>query len=204
MTDQPQGAIHYRTATQLGVDFPQRIIELVVVPYDTDALVDQPYGRPVLESVAPTAFDGIERRANRIRVNRDHVRERTVGRAIRFHPGRPEGLVAELRIARTALGDETLQLAEEDILDASAAFLPMPGGMTWTRDRKSVRLTKLWLGHIAMTPDPAYETARVLAVRSNPGVDDSGGGPGRVDTPNLDVVKGWRLADRASIIFPVR
>lgn len=187
----PIGQVHYRTATQLGVDFPQRTIELIVVPYDTDALVDQPYGRPVLEQVAPGAFEGIERRANRIRVNRDHALERTVGRAVAFHTSRAEGLIAELRIARTPLGDETLQLAEEEILDASAAFVPMPGGMTWARDRKSVRLTKLWLAHVAMTPDPAYESARVLAVRSGAAPDADG--PGRIETPNLDVIRGWRL-----------
>ncbi len=188
---EPQGPVHYRTATQVGVDFPQRIIELIVMPYNTDALVDQPYGRPVLESVAAGAFDGIERRANRIRVNRDHIIARTIGRAVAFHPSRTEGLVAELRIARTILGDETLQLAEEDVLDASAAFMPMPGGMEWSRDKKSVVLTKLWLGHIAMTPEPAYETARVLAVRNNQ--PDTGDEPGRVETPNLDIVKAWRL-----------
>jgi phage head maturation protease len=84
-----------------------------------------------------------------------------------------------------------LQLAEEDVLDASAAFMPMPGGMEWSRDKKSVKLTKLWLGHIAMTPEPAYETARVLAVRNN-----VGGEPGRLETPNLDIVKAWRLEER--------
>jgi HK97 family phage prohead protease len=188
----PQGELHYRTATQLAVNFPQRTIELIVIPYDTDALVDQPYGRPVLESVAPGAFEGIERRANRIRVNRDHERQRTVGRAVRLHPSRDEGLVGEIRIAQTALGDETLQLADEEMLDASASFLPMPGGQEWSRDRRRVRLTKLWLSHIAMTPEPAYESARVLAVRNHtPPVDLEAPAP----RPNLETVKGWLLSD---------
>jgi HK97 family phage prohead protease len=191
---QPAGPVFERTATQVGVDYPKRIIEIVVVPYDTDALVDQPYGRPVLESVARGAFDGIERRANRIRVNRDHERQRTVGRALALHPSREEGLVAELKIARTPLGDETLELAADDMLDASAAFLPMPGGMEWARDQKRVRLTKLWLGHVAMTPDPAYESARVLAVRNHSPV--SAGGDTRPETPNLQVVYGWKLEDQ--------
>lgn len=195
MTDQadptPQGELRIRQATQLGVDFPQRTIELVVVPYDTDALVYQPYGRKVLESVAPGAFTGIERRANRIRVNRDHLAQRTVGRALSLHPSRSEGLIATVRIAQTELGDETLALADENCLDASAAFLPLPGGEEWNRQRDRVRLTKLWLGHIAMTPDPAYETANVLAVRqaADPTVV-------RDATPNLDAVRGWRLGDR--------
>jgi HK97 family phage prohead protease len=187
---QPAGELRIREATQLGVDFPQRIIELIVMPYDTEALVDQPYGRLVHESVAPGAFAGVERRANRVRVNRDHLLQRTVGRALSLHPDREEGLVARLRIARTELGDETLALADEECLDASAAFLPMPGGEQWSRTRDRVRLTKLWLGHIAMTPDPAYETAKVLAVRAEP--------PGRpaAATPYLDALRADLLREQ--------
>jgi len=188
MTELPGGELRIRAARQLGVDFPQRVVELVVMPYDTDALVDQPYGRLVHESVAPGAFDGVEKRANRVRANRDHDLQRTVGRALSLHPDRPEGLVARIRIARTPLGDETLALADEECLDASAAFLPMAGGEQWNRTMDRVRLTKLWLGHIAMTPDPAYETANVLAVRSAPAVVEA--------RPNLEQVRAWRLAER--------
>ena len=81
----------------------------------------------MLESIAQGAFDGIERRANRVRVNRDHELQRTVGRAVTFHPSREDGLVAELKIAKTELGDETLQLADEGILDASRR-LPADAG----------------------------------------------------------------------------
>jgi hypothetical protein len=97
-----------------------------------------------------------------------------------------------------------LQLAVEGILDASAAFLPMPGGLSWSRDKKRVTLTKLWLGHVAMTPDPAYESARVLAVRSGPPPRDAMGDPGRVATPNLDVVRSWELAEQAARVLGER
>jgi HK97 family phage prohead protease len=188
--DMPVGELEYRTATQVGVDFPNRTIELIVMPYDSETVVEHK-GRMVRESVAPGAFDGIERRANRIRVNRDHDVTRTIGRAVVFHPSRDEGLVAELRIAQTPLGDETLTLADEEILDASAGFLPMPGGESWP-SRNERRLTKLWLGHIAMTPDPAYTDARVLAVRN---AQEARRGE-RPPTPNLDLVRSWLLADR--------
>jgi HK97 family phage prohead protease len=189
--ERPAGEYRIRQATQVSVDFPQRLIELIVVPYESEATVFQPYGRMVKESIAPGAFAGVERRANRVRVNRDHQVGRTVGRAISLHPDRPEGLVARIRIARTHLGDETLALAEDDCLDASAAFLPMPGGEQWSRARDSVRLTKVWLGHIAMTPEPAYEDAKVLAVRSAPTVET----PVLV-TPNLDALRADLLRDR--------
>jgi HK97 family phage prohead protease len=190
MSEQPQGELRFRAARQIGVSFPKRTIELVVMPYETEALVPWE-GRMVTEIISRGAFDGVERRPNRIRVNRDHQAERTVGRALALYPSRDEGLVAEVRIAQTALGDETLALADEEILDASAGYLPiMPGGETWeTRNR--VRVVKAWLGHIALTPDPAYETARVLAVRhAEPPLP-----PERVPTPNLDVVRAWRLSE---------
>lgn len=188
MTEQPLGEVEYRTARQIGVDYPNRTIELVVMPYDQEALVPW-QGRMVTETFARGAFDGIERRANRVKVNRDHDVTRTVGKAVAFHPSREEGLVAEIRIARTELGEETLALADDEILDASAGFLPMPGGERWpARDQR--RIERAWLAHIAMTPEPAYQGARVLAVRSQTSEPS-----GRVLTPNLDRVRALLLAD---------
>jgi HK97 family phage prohead protease len=189
MTDQPAGQLRYRAVETLDVNYPNRTIELIVTPYETPAVV-QMGGRNVTEVFSRGAYEGIERRANRVKVNRDHDIQRTVGKAIAFHPSREVGLVAEVRIAKTPLGDETLALADEGILDASAGYLPMTDGEVWeTRER--VRVTKAWLGHIAMTPDPAYESAQVLAVRHNAAGGDTEG------TPNLDVVRGWLLEDMA-------
>lgn len=185
----PAGTLRFRSAEQIGVSFPKRTIELVVTPYETDAYVPWDDGRMVFESFERGAFEGIERRANRIRVNRDHNLERTVGRALALHPSRAEGLVAEIRIAKTELGEETLALAADDCLDASAAYRPMPGGERW-EGRTRCRVTKAYLGHIALTPDPAYAEAKVLAVRHQ-------GEPGEeLQTPNLDQVRGWLLEEK--------
>ena len=105
-------------------------------------------------------------RAARIHVNRDHNRERACGRTLTLYPDRDEGLVAHLRMSPTPLGDETLALAADGVLHASVGFKPLPGGEKWSRDRRQVRLTKCWLSHIALVPEPAYEGAAVLAVRS--------------------------------------
>jgi len=187
---EPAGELRFRSATQLGVDFPERTIELIVMPYEQEAMVELD-GRMVSEIISRGSFDGIERRANRVRVNRDHMLERTVGRAISFHPSRTEGLVAKLRIARTELGDETLTLADEECLDASAGYLPMANGEKW-ETRSRVRISRAWLGHIALTPDPAYEGARVLAVRNAP--------ERKPATPNLDQIRAWQLEDLYSQI----
>jgi HK97 family phage prohead protease len=189
--NQPTGELEYRTATQTSVNYAKRLVELVVLPYETETVVEH-RGRMVREVISRGAFDGIERRANRVRVNRDHDVTRTVGRALSFYPSRDEGLVAELRIAQTELGDETLALADEGILDASAGFMPMPDGETWP-DRNLRRVEKAWLAHIAMTPDPAYETARVLSVRSQAPT-----GAVVVATPNLDRIRASVLEDMYS------
>lgn len=179
-----------RAAQVVGVSFPDRTIDLIVIPYETETTVGY-QGRMVTEIISRGSFKGIERRANRVRVNRDHLMERTVGRAVAFHPDRDEGLVAGVRIARTPLGDETLELASEGCLDASAGFAPMKGGMSWEGPAR-YRVSKAWLGHIAMTPDPAYPEARVLSVRRADRAE--------VDTPNLDVVRGWLVEDRLAAV----
>jgi phage head maturation protease len=184
--ERPAGTWWQRTAEVVAVSFPQRTIELVVVPYEQETLVPWE-GRMVSEIFSRGSFDGIEHRVNRIRVNRDHQLTRTVGRALAFHPTRDEGLVAEVRIAKTDLGEETLTLAEDECLDASAGFLPMAGGMTW-ETRSRYRVSRAWLGHIALTPEPAYDGAKVLSVRSAPQTPTS-------RTPNLDQVRAWRLED---------
>jgi HK97 family phage prohead protease len=192
VTDQetrPAGILWERQAELIGVDFPERTIELIVMPYDTEALVGYE-GRTVTELIERGAFAGIERRANRIRVNRDHNLERTVGRATALHPDRDEGLVARVKIAKTPLGDETLELADDGCLDASAGFLPMPGGMRW-ESRSAYRVSKAWLGHIAMTPEPAYDDAKVLAVRTA-----AVGVPLPSATPRLDEWKARIAEDR--------
>jgi len=188
--------LRFRNAELAGVSFPKRLIELIVVPWEREALVPHPNGsgRMVEEVFSRGSFDGIERRANRVRVNRDHELKRTVGRALSFHPSREEGLVATVKIASTELGDETLALADEECLDASAGYLPMPDGEKW-ETRTRMRITKGWLGHIALTPDPAHVGARVLAVRNAEQVERV-----QVATPNLDQVRAWLLQERYSQI----
>jgi HK97 family phage prohead protease len=183
--------LEIRSAELTSVRYADRVIELVVVPWESDAMVPHE-GRMIRERFTRGAFAGLERRANRIRVNRDHQAERTVGRALTFHD-RDDGLIAEVRIAQTALGEETLELANEGALDASAGFLPMPGGESWHERRTLRRISKAWLGHIALTPDPAYIDARVLAVRTAEPVPAS---TAPAATPLLDEVRSWRLRDQ--------
>lgn len=171
----------------VAVSWPNRTIEVIVTPWEHEAVVDDYPGRGLVTEVfSRGAYDGIETRPNRVRVNRDHIAERTVGRALTFSPKHERGLVAELKIADTLLGDETLQLAADDCLDASAGWRPMPGGLRWEA-RNRVRVVKAWLGHIALVPEPAYEGARVLAVRAD---SPTAAEPPQL-TPHRDELQAW-------------
>jgi len=188
----PTSPIEFRSVTDFAVRFADRTIELVAMPYGADAAVVV-HGRPCMESIAAGSFDGVERRANRVKVNRDHDLERTVGRAVALHPSRTEGLVAELRIARTPLGDETLALADDQALEPSVGFAVMPGGERWLDQRARRLVTKAFLDHIAMVPEGAYE-GRILSVRAAGTADAP-----RSATPNLDQVRAWLYADNYGV-----
>lgn len=186
----PEGELYLRTASTLDVRYPERVIDLIAVPYDEDCRVVH-RGRYITESVAPGTFSGVDR--GPITVNRAHDREQPVGRTIGVHPNDERGLRLELRIAKTPSGDEVLQLADEELLGASVGFAPYPGGEQYTEGGLRRRITKAFVDHVAMTGDRAYEGAKVLAVRSAdtlPAVLAE-----RPATPNLDRILAERRLD---------
>jgi phage head maturation protease len=179
--------VEVRSSQVAAVSFPHRLIEVIVMPYESEAMVGY-QGRVISEVVSRGAYDGIEARNGRVRANRDHNIHDPVGRAVRLHPSRLEGLVAEVQISKTDRGHDTLELANDGVLDASAGFglLRRDGrtgpvvenAETWL-GRNVRRLNRLWLDHIAFTADPAYPGAHVVDVRD-----------GRIEprtvTPNRD------------------
>lgn len=186
-SEKPTGALEHRDVKVAGVQFAQRLVRLIVMPYDERATVEH-RGRMITESVAPGAFNGIQRRLNGrgIKANRDHDVSKVVGRVVNLDPDHSDGLVADVRIANTTLGNETLNLADEGLLDASAGFAPLDGGEKWvSRDER--RLTRLYLGHVAFVGEPAFEGARVLSVREKDQPSSA--------TPLLDEVLSWKLAE---------
>jgi HK97 family phage prohead protease len=163
--------VEWRAAVEVsGVDFTDRIIEVVVVPYDEETTVEYPpgSGKAITESVDHGAFDGLENRPGRVKANRDHDVTRTVGLARAVHTDRQVGLVGEVYISRTPLGDETLQLADDGVLGASVGMAVRPSDQIWSERRTRRRIAKAFLDHIALVPNPAYRGAEVLAVRSGP------------------------------------
>jgi HK97 family phage prohead protease len=74
------------------------------------------------------------------------------------------GLQGEWRVSRTALGDEVLALAIDQVpLGLSIGFIPDQD--RWSQDRKRVVRTKVGLDHIAVVRVGAYAGAKVSSVR---------------------------------------
>jgi HK97 family phage prohead protease len=189
----PRAPIEFRDSKLAGVNFAQRIIELVVVPYEETAVVEY-RGELWNETFLRGSYDGIEKRPGRVRGNRDHDDRRLVGKAVKFWPSRQEGLVAEVRVSRTPLGDETLALADDDVLSASAGFGALGRDQEFDRRTMTRRIKRAYLDHIAFVPDPAYRGAGVLAVRNAPLQPAD---LPRLDTPNLDELRDWLTARKS-------
>jgi len=175
--------VELRSATVIpeSVDFSERTIEMIFVPYDEEGLAPKIGGGFMIESVAPGAFEGVETRNSHVTANRDHDYTRTVGKAIEYRHDDPRGLVGKVKVSATPLGDETLQLAADGVLKASV-------GMVVRRSDQVVRngvrrIKRAFLDHIALVPNPAYQGASVLSVRN-----DSTPAPEEVPTPNLDAI----------------
>ena len=156
--------LEMRSAATADVTTYNRTIEIVAAPAEqpADVIID---GRMVEERFARGAFAGCELGTRRVPVNRDHVMERLCGKAVHLDPHHHRGLIATLKIAPTPLGDETLALAADDCLDASVGFRVPTGGVTWNPGRTERHVTRALLDHIALTSQPAYQSANVLALR---------------------------------------
>lgn len=147
------------------IDYAERIITVIAAPYGQEApvLLRGDVWREVFE---PGAFDSVVDRPNRVRVNRGHDKQRTVGKVIAFR-STGTGLIADVRVAKTELGDETLALAAEDMLSASVGFAALPSWMKLDQRAKLRRIHRAHLDHLSFVESPAYEGAEVLEVRGH-------------------------------------
>lgn len=178
-----RGPIEYRAAALDGVDFGQRIITVVAAPYEQPAPVEY-RGSVWLEVYHRSTFNGAEGAPHRIRANRSHDETRTVGKVLRFYPDHPvSGLVADVKVAKTALGDETLALADEECLSASLAFAVPRGGERLERQSMTRHIDKAYMRHLSFVENAAYTGAQVLSVRHDSLEVDQ---RSPLITPNLD------------------
>src|SRR5262245_13231902 len=112
-----RGPVEIRRAPIQAVAYPERTVELVVVPYDEWAVVEVA-GRVVEESFAPGAFGAIRNRARKFLVNLEHDLDRWVGSVVDLVDD-AKGLRASVRIRRSPEGDQALNDAADGLLGAS-------------------------------------------------------------------------------------
>lgn len=174
-----------------GVNFNERIITVIAAPYDVPAQV--PFrGAVWSELFTRSAFNGFDplqpgaRRvpatASLVMPNPNHEKGHLVGRVSRAFPEDPRGLIAEVKIGKTATGDETLELANDHSISASVGFLVKDPKRDQHLDpySRTRKINRAFLHHLAFVAEPAYDGAQILSVRSvqdtslatTPGIDD--------------------------------
>lgn len=176
--------VEFRAARVDDVDFSERVITVIAVPYEEPAPVEY-RGEIWQEIFERSAFDGIDSKQTRIPVNREHNRELYVGRAQTFYPERREGLIAALKIFSTERGDETLRIASEDGLSSSIGFAVRGSDQVLDRRTMTRRIKRAFIvDHISLVAQPAYAGAQVLSVRDRLHSPDNALPP--LKTPALD------------------
>ena len=144
--------------TEIKVNVEQRIIEGYASKRNRDACGD---------IVAEGAFTKtLQERRAQIKVMRDH--RELIGKPVAMEED-TQGLFTRSLIAKTALGEETLQLAAEGVLDGmSIGYDPIPGKVGYeTLDGKATRmLREVKLYEYSFVAFPMNEAARITAVKN--------------------------------------
>jgi phage head maturation protease len=160
-----------------------RVLFGALLPWDTEAQV-MDRGRLVVESFERGALSGID--PGRVPLTARHPRD---GETL------PIGVTTELRdeadalhgawhVSKTALGDEVLELAADQVpLGLSIGSVEVPGGSRWLSRDRVVRI-RAALDHVAIVRVPAYAGAGVVGVRA--------GGGDRPGVPLATLARRWR------------
>jgi HK97 family phage prohead protease len=165
--------IERRTApVVLEVREDGRTLAGLAVPYGKRAKIGNYF-----ETFAPGAFADTEPSA--VPLLAQHDRDiLPIGRAISLAET-GAGLEAEIRVSKTAAGDDVLELVRDGAATGlSVGFVPVEDA--WNRDRTEVERRRAHLVELSITAFPAYADARILAVRAE---------PDPVRTPRLSVAR---------------
>lgn len=178
------------------VDFKDRVITLVAVPYEKPALVQ--YRHAMWQEVfSRSAFNGIQARQKHIPVtaqldtvaeSHSHKGSRLIGKVANSYPDSEPGLITDVKISKTDAGDETLQLAADEVLFPSVGFALANPHKDQELDRRSMtrRINRAFLDHLAFVGVPAYPDARVLAVRAGDAPHTEADLPPLSETPRMN------------------
>lgn len=150
------GDLHIRA------DGEGRTISGIVVPFDTEARVSDG-GPSYLERFAFGSFaKTIKERGDRVKLLMQHDSHEPIGRAVMLRED-AAGLFGEFRVSAVPAGDQALELVRDGVIDSfSVGFAPIKH----TRDGDVTVRTEVALREASLVTFPAYDTARVLALRA--------------------------------------
>ena len=138
----------------------------IVAPFDSPARIFDRDGR-YTETIDRHAFDRTirERGPGKVKLLCQHdAKSLPIGRAVTLRP-ESKGLYGELKVSATDMGDQVLTPVRDGALDGlSIGFKPIRD--RWSPDRSLRHLLEVRLDEISVVNFPAYESARVEAVRS--------------------------------------
>jgi HK97 family phage prohead protease len=135
-----------------------RTLSGTVMPYNTEARIGS-----YTETFRPGAFSDADPAQVPLLAVHDHE-SLPIGRALTLTDG-PVGLDAELRVSKTSLGDEVLELVRDGAATGlSVGFIPVED--RWNASRSKVERLRAKLIEISVTSFPAYADAKIVAVRS--------------------------------------
>lgn len=169
MTRELEDALELRhEAGEAGQEDPHagRRVRLRLVPWDTVATAPadpgQPGGRPYQEAFVRGAFDGIDPR--RVTIEAGGHGQPLVGRGETLEQ-LEDAAYLDAIIARTAAGDELLELARAGVYtDVSVGFLPVTGGSRRRRDG-TIERTRADLRRVAILERGSYPGAQLVHIR---------------------------------------
>jgi HK97 family phage prohead protease len=151
-------------AGDLAIRSDGRTVLGIAVPWHTPTRVSDDGRRSYMEAFAPGSFARtIAERGDRVKFLALHATgTMPLGRATLLRED-AAGLYAELRVSKTAAGDEALELIRDGALDGlSIGFTPV----RHRRDGDVTVRTEVGLREISAVTFPAYDGARIAAVRS--------------------------------------
>ena len=160
----------YVADIEIRSDGTGRTVHGILVPFNTVARVSD--GGPAYEEMfAPGAFErDIKARGGNlagVKFLYQHQYDEPIGRAVELRED-GSGLFGAFRVAKTAKGDEVLELLREGVLDSfSIGFRPIdpaPGDPIKTGE--PVVRTKVGLRETSVVTFPAYAGALIAGVRA--------------------------------------
>lgn len=202
MSEDNRKVVEWRSAEMTDVQYPSRTITVLAAPYERPTEFVVYRGRQYVESFARGAFNGIDTRPRQVAVNREHTKGTTVGKVERFDPNTSAGLVAEIKVAQTAAGDEVLQLADERMIWPSVGFYIKKNSDQELNNRSTPAqrwIKRAFIEHVSLVEAPAFTDVEIVSVRSDEISDVDAAALPRLDTPKLDEWVAYMAARRVGV-----